>query len=307
MIENLKKSKNIGIIVADHKNLDFVAVALVLFFIAKKFEKNVYYNLNKNLEIFPLLEANPQIVLTTKKQLSDVFYEKNDDGIKLFLTPQDKNMTLDDLNFELINSKGNVSCDLIVTIGFKNLKSLEDISLFNAEKARIINIDNNQLNKNFGEINLVENGSSLSKILFKNLDECIMNEKIASILLSGVKEGELGTIQKLTERGGKFETKDKFKSLISVINKIEYEENIYFSELEDLEESHIPFILQVIKTCLFVPDFILILKNRKCVFYLQDKDTLEKIKTTFDAQIKNDGGIFSKENISKKEILNILK
>ena len=307
MIENLKKSQNIGIIVADHKNLDFVAVALVLFFIAKKFEKHVYYNLNKNLEIFPLLEANPQIVLTTKKQLSDVSYEKNDEGIKLFLTPQDKDMTLDDLNFELINAKGNITCDLIITIGFKNLKSLENISLFNAEKARIINIDNNQLNKNFGGINLVENGSSLSKILFKNLDECIMDEKIASILLSGVKEGELGTIQKLAERGGKFETKDKFKSLISTINKIEYEGNIYFAELEDLEESHIPFILQVIKTCLFVPDFILILKNKKCVFYLQNEETLEKIKTTFEAQVKNDGGIFSKENISKKEILNILK
>jgi len=307
MIEDLKKAQNIGIIVADHKNIDFVAVALVLFFICKKFEKHVYYNLNKDLGIFPEFESNPQIVLTTKKQLSDVFYEKNSNGIKLILTPQDKDITLEDITSELINAKGNIVCDLIITIGFKNLKTLEENPHFDTSKAKIINIDNNQLNKNFGVINLVENNASLSKILFKNLDECIMDKNIASLLLAGVKEGELGTIQKLTERGGKFEIKNAFESLIPVLNKIEYERNIYLAEIEKIDETHVPFILRAIKNCLEIPNFILIYNNKNCIFYSQEETILEKIKTNFDAQIKNNGGIFLKENITKKEILNTLK
>lgn len=307
MIEDLKRAQNVGIIVADHKNIDFVAVALVLFFICKKFEKHVYYNLNKELGIFPEFESNPQIVLTTRKQLSDVFYEKDSNGIKLILTPQDKDITLDDLTSELINAKGNILCDLIITIGFKNLKALEENSYFDTTKAKIINIDNNQLNKNFGTINLVENNSSLSKILFKNLDECIMDENIASLLLAGVKEGELGTIQKLTERGGKFEMKNALKSLLPILNKVEYEKNIYFAEIEKIDESHIPSILRAIKNCLEIPSFILIYNKNNCIFYSQDEIVLEKIKTNFDAQIKNNGGIFIKENITKKEILNTLK
>ena len=92
MIEDLKKSQNIGIVIADHENVDFVATALVLFLITKKLNKQAYYKLNKNLPIFPQLKTIPQIVLSVNKQISDIFYEKTDKSIKLFLTPQDRDI-----------------------------------------------------------------------------------------------------------------------------------------------------------------------------------------------------------------------
>ncbi len=310
MIEDLKKSQNIGIVIADHENIDFVATALVLFLIAKKLNKQVYYKLNKNLPIFPQYENTPQIVLSISKQISDIFYEKTDKSIKLFLTPQDKNISLTDLNCEIINSKENTCCELIIAIGFKNPKELEDATkndFKDINKAKIINIDNSHLNKRFGQINLIENGASVSKVLLNNLDESIIDKNIASLLLAGVREGEIGTIQKLTEKGGKLDTVHKIKNLVSVLNKIEFIENVYLSETNNLNESNIPFVLQIIKDYLFIPNFILIFNNENCIFYSKDSEMLEKIKNHFNAQIKNNGGIFSKEKLDKEEILNILK
>lgn len=309
MIEDLKKSQNIGIVIADHENVDFVATALVLFLITKKLNKQAYYKLNKNLPIFPQLKTIPQIVLSVNKQISDIFYEKTDKSIKLFLTPQDRDISSENLKCEIINSKESPCCDLIIGIGFKNSKELENASndFANINNVKIINIDNSHLNKRFGQINLIENGASVSKVLCNNLDENIIDKNIASVLLAGVKEGEIGTIQKLTEKGGKLDTVNKIKSLISVLNKTEFKENIYLSEINNLNELDIPFILQIIKDYLFIPNFILIFNNKHCIFYSKNSDVLEKIKNHFNAQIKNNGGIFSKENLDKKEVLNILK
>lgn len=309
MIEDLKKSQNIGIVIADHENIDFVATALVLFLIVKKLNKQAYYRLNKNLPIFPQPKTIPQIVLSVNKQISDIYYEKTDTSIKLFLNPQNENISLEDLKCEIIESKKSPCCDLFIGIGFKNLKEFENASndFTNINNVKIINIDNSHLNKRFGQINLIENGASVSKVLYNNLDEKIIDKNIASLLLAGVKEEEIGTIQKLTEKGGKLDTINKIKSLNSVLNKTELNKNIYLSEISSLNELDVPFILQIIKDYLSMPSFILIFNNKNCIFYSKDNDILEKIRNHFNAQIKNNGGIFSKDNLNKEEILNILK
>lgn len=309
MIEDLKKSQNIGIVIADHENIDFVTVALVFFLIAKKINKQVYYKLNNELPIIPQSGFIPQIVLSVKKQILDIYYEKTENSVKLFLTPKNEDISLDDLKCEILNSGENVYCDLVISIGFKTLKELEDAlkNDFKINGADIINIDNSHLNKRFGKINLIENGASVSKVLFNNLEEDLVDRNIASLLLAGIKEGEIETIQKLIEKGGKTDTVYKIKSLISVLNKIEFKQDVYLSEIDDLDESDIPFILKIIKDYFSIKDFILIFNKKNCIFYSNKKDVLEKIKLHFNAQIKNNGGIFSKENLNKEEILNILK
>jgi len=311
MIEDLKKAKNIGIVISNYENVDHVATALTLFLIAKKLNKPVYYKLNKSLSIFPQMEkSNPQIVVTVEKEIADIFYEKTEKSIKLFLTAKDKKISPSDFTCNIMNLNQNICCDLIITIGFKDFKEIEDeagADFENIYNAEIINIDNSHLNKRFGKVNLIENGSSLSKVLFNNLEENLIDKNIASLILSGVKEGEIETAQKLGEKGGKLDTVYKIRSLISVLNSMEAEENIYISQMNTLEASDVPFILQILKEYLHVPEFILIFNNKDCIFYLKDEDNLEKIKVHFNAQIKNKGGIFSKENLDKEEVLNILK
>ncbi|MDD4661730.1 MAG: hypothetical protein PHG24_00405 [Candidatus Pacebacteria bacterium] len=310
MIEDLKKSKNIGIIIANNEDIDFAIVNLAFILIAQKLNKNIYYRINNNLPFFPICEDAPQIILNVKKQISDIYYEKSNEGIKLFLTPKENDISLEDFNCKLINAKEKKSLDLVIAVGFKSLKDLErsvQEDFTEISKAHIINIDNNHLNKVYGNVNLIENGTSLAKILFKNLEEELFDENIASLLLAQIKEEDFKVVKKLTEQGAKIDTKNKILNLISILNKIELQENIYLAEIEELNEVDIPFILSTIKDCLFIKNFILIFNKNNCVFYLEDKKALEKIKENFNAQIKNIGGIFLKENLDKEEVLNILK
>ncbi|MDD4358586.1 MAG: hypothetical protein PHY30_02095 [Candidatus Pacebacteria bacterium] len=311
MIEDLKKAKNIGIIVSNYEGIDHVATALSLFLIVKKLNKPVYYKANESLPIVPLLpKSTPQIVLTVEKEIEDIFYEKTEKNIKLFLTPKEKNISLSDFTCNIMNLDQSACCDIIIAIGFNDFEELEKAAASdfeNLHNADIINIDNNVSNKKFGKTNLVEENSSLSKILFDNLEEEIIDKNIASILISGLKENELNTIKELGEKGGKLDTKYKLKSLVFTLNSMETEEDIYISQIDGLLETPgIPFILQIIKEYFLVPNFILIFKEN-CIFYLENEKILEKIKNAFNPQIKNNGGMFTKADLSKEEVLNILK
>lgn len=305
MIEYLNKSQTIGIAIADYENIDFLTTALVLILLAKKQNKQTFFKLNNNLPINPNLETSPQIVLNVRKPVSDVFYEKTENSIKLFLTPESKNISLDDLLCEIINPKENIKCDLVIAIGFKTLKELESSS-FDINKTTIINIANSHLNRRFGKVNLIENGASVSKVLFNNIED-IVDKNIATLLLMGVKEGEIGTIQKLIEKGGERNNEKKMQDLTSVLNKMEFNQNTYISEVSNLDEASIPFILKIIKDYFSIKNLVLIFNQNSSIFYAEDEEILNKIKTHFNAQVKNKGGMFKKENLTKEELLNVLK
>lgn len=301
MLEYLNKAKTISIVISDYENIDFVASTLVLFLLLKN--KKIYYKINNNLPFKEEFKTTPQIIFTIKQPILDIYYEKTKNNTKLFLTPQNKDVSSSDLSYEIVTSKENIDCDLIISIGFKTLKALENmITIHNAD---IINIDHSHLNKRFGKVNLIENNASISKILFSNLEK-VIDKNMASLLLAGVKQGEIGTIEKLTEKEGKLDTVYKVKSLVQVLNKMELKDGLYLSEIDDLNESDIPFILKIIKDFFLIKDFILLFNKRNCIFFSQNKKLLENIQLNFNAQIKNSGGIFKKENLTKNEILNTL-
>jgi len=288
MIEELRKSENIGIVIKDDKDKEATLVNLALILLCLKLNKKIHYRLNNDLPLLPICEPCPQIVLTVQKQIADIFYEKSNEGIKLFLTPKENNLSKEDFYCELKNKEEKINLDLIISIGFKSLKELEQ----NLEKtsvlideAKIINLDNSHLNKVFGDINLIENEVPLSKIFLKNIEEEFLDENILNLFSSEI----------------------KIESLLTVFSKIEIQKNIFLAEVNNLKEDEIPFILSTLKDCLFIQNFILIFNKNNCVFYLEDKEVLNNMKETFDAQIKNNGGIFSKENLSKEDLINILK
>jgi len=288
MIEELRKSENIGIVIKDDKDKDIALVNLAFILLCLKLNKKIHYRFNNNLPLLPVCEPCPQIVLTVQKQIADIFYEKSNEGIKLFLTPKENNLSKEDFCCELKNKEEKTNLDLIVSIGFKSLKELEkniENESVSIENTQIINIDNSHLNKIFGNINLIENGVPLSKIFLKNIEEEFLDENISSL----------------------FSSEGKVESLLNVFSKIEIEKNVFLAEIDNLKENEIPFILSTLKDCLFIQNFILIFNKKNCVFYLENKEILNKVKETFNAQIKNNGGIFSKENLSKEDLINILK
>ena len=310
MFEEIKKAKNVGIIIRDDKNKDAVASAIALFLISKNINKSVHYKINKNSTVFPeKQEYPPKIVLTFEKELSDLFYEKEKNKTRLFLTPKDKNFSLKDLNYELVKSKREVCCDLIIAIGFKNFRELEIDAQENFESlygAKIINIDNNHLNKRFGAINIIENGASISKIVFNNLKNYYDDDLVSTIFLSQIKQGENITKNEILNKGGDIASFQKIEKLISVLSTLEDINNIYLSEI-NTDKNTLVFVINFLKNYLEIPNFMLLLNKRDCISYFENNDYLELIKNHFQVKIKNKGILFSKQNLEKQDILKIFK
>jgi len=304
MKELIEQSKNVAIIINSKDDL-IPGLALLLYIKSK--HKEVFIKIDQSL-IFPNIKSkHSKIVFNTKKEISEIYYEKKANEINVFITPKNI-LSEEDFSCNLIKVNATFCCDSIISIGFKNFKELEtatNSSFKNLYNAKIINIDNSHLNKRFGTVNLIENNTSISKIIFNNLEDDL-EETISTFLLAGIPDGEIGTIEKILNKGGKIDSTYRVQSLIKTIGKLEKQNNIYISEISNIENQDIPFIIQFLKICLQIPCFMLILNKETCIFYSKDEELLEKIKNNFDAKQKNNGVIFRKKNLNKQEILNIL-
>jgi len=115
--------------------------------------------------------------------VSQIFYEKNDEALKIHLTVESGNIKKDNIAFYFSETKP----DLIIALGVKDytaeLAGRLDSFGFLLDSP-ILNIDNGTENKKFGKINLLES-CSLSEIILKLHDGAIKKE-LADCLLSGV-------------------------------------------------------------------------------------------------------------------------
>jgi len=119
-------------------------------------------------------------------QISQIYYEKNDDGLKIHLTLENGNIKKDNIAFYFSETKP----DLIITLGVKNYqeelsKKLNPFGFL--LDSPILNIDtltdSVQENKNFGKINLVGK-VSLSEIVFSLSN--VLSKELATCLLTGL-------------------------------------------------------------------------------------------------------------------------
>jgi nanoRNase/pAp phosphatase (c-di-AMP/oligoRNAs hydrolase) len=111
------------------------------------------------------------------------------DVFEIYITPEKE--TIDPRDFSFIPAK--FKYDLIITLGCTNLDDLGPLKEKNSDlffEVPLVNIDNSNLNENFGQLNLVDlNTSSVSEIvaeLAKNLGEQNIDEKCAQSFLAGL-------------------------------------------------------------------------------------------------------------------------
>lgn len=164
-------SKNIYLIPSESP--EAIASALALFYTLKELGKNVNIiieNLPESLKFLsPSLDfisypKNFVISIPNKVAgISQIFYEKNDDALKIHLTLESGNIKKDNISFYF----SEIKPDLIITIGVKDY-ALELSNKLNSFgfllDSPILNVDNSKDNKNFGKINLVEE-KSLAEII----------------------------------------------------------------------------------------------------------------------------------------------
>jgi len=191
----ISDSKNIYLL--SSKEPEAVASMLALFYTLKNLGKNVNLingALPENLSFLtPSLDfvSYPKnfviSVPSTVTQISQVYYEKTNDALKIHLTLESGNIKKDNLSFYFAEAKP----DLIITVGIKDYSKelLGDLDSFGfLLDSPVLNIDREQDNKKFGKINVLEENSLPEIILglIKNIDKDPIKKELALCLLCGI-------------------------------------------------------------------------------------------------------------------------
>jgi hypothetical protein len=194
----INEAKNIYLIPSEEP--EAITSTMALFYTLKELNKNVNLvldNLPENLKFLaPSLDfiSYPKnfviSVPNSVAQVSQIYYEKNSDALKIHLTLENGNIKKDNIAFYFAEAKP----DLIITIGIKDYaKELEeklnsfgfllDSPILNIDTSTPLSAGNKQDNKKFGKINMLQEGS-LSEVIL-SLRENITRES-ATCLLAGL-------------------------------------------------------------------------------------------------------------------------
>ena len=209
----IQRSQSILIVPAPEAQGDSFGSALALFFTLKELGKNANISFaDKIPEKFSFLIDSAQkpiqdfviSVDTSGKDISKMYYEKNEKDLKIYLTLSTGALEGKDLSLaprikteaspETPQSSFDKNPDLIIVLGAESLDGIGENFTKNPGlfyETTILNIDNHPLNENFGEINLIEASSSLAEItteLIKSLDptEELLSGRVATCLLTGI-------------------------------------------------------------------------------------------------------------------------
>ena len=186
----ISDSKSIYLVTSQEP--EAITSTMALFYTLKDLGKNVNLVLENLPENLKFLSPSLDFISYPKNfvisipnsiaQISQIYYEKNDDALRVHLTLENGNIKKDNISFYFSEKKP----DLIITLGVqdyvKELSNKLDSFGFLLDST-ILNIDNNQDNKKFGKINLLGEQSLAEKIF--DLSETI-NKESAICLLTGI-------------------------------------------------------------------------------------------------------------------------
>ncbi len=199
-LEDVKKlvseAKNICLIPSEQEP-ESIPNALALFYTLKELGKNVNLIIQNFPERFNFLVPSLDFISQPKNfvisiprraaDVSQVYYEKNEDSLKIHLTIDKGNIKKDNISFYFSDAKP----DLVITLGILDFQSdlsrrLDSFGFI--LDTPLVNIDNHQENKKFGKVNIVEQ-KSISEItldVVKSIDQNLLEKNVATCLLAGL-------------------------------------------------------------------------------------------------------------------------
>jgi len=224
----IDNSKNV-VIVSNKEDFgqDALGAATGTFF-ALKNKKSVFAPRDKNPEeLVGFLKETAErkkFVVSFSNEVSEVFYEKRGNGLDLYLVPKNINdVDLKNFSCKIVSDKEQdplSSPPVFDTVIAFNINSFQELENYFEEdigsiyQCAVINISNKPGNENYGEVNLIDEKSSLSEkvVLLLETAQAEINEKAASFLLWGIASSlksfktpqALGIIKKLVQEGGHF-------------------------------------------------------------------------------------------------------
>ncbi|QQG44895.1 MAG: hypothetical protein HYW89_02680 [Candidatus Sungiibacteriota bacterium] len=198
--EQIEKSGHLVFLVPESPTLDCLAASEVLASILAKRNKKVGFagsltpETIPNADLFPYLRTPPQPLRefvvsldTSQISLGELRYEKHDNRVEIILSPNSLPIEKNQISFRA----GNILCDSVLTLGLKDVEGdRPELPPEFFTEHPIINIDNADDNKYFGEINLVDaKRSSLSEIVYELvslLTGAALEKEHATLLLAGI-------------------------------------------------------------------------------------------------------------------------
>lgn len=169
-----------------------ITSTLALFYTLKDLGKNVNLLLDSLPENLKFLSPSLDFISYPKNfvlaipnsvaQISQIYYEKNDEALKVHLTLENGTIKKDNISFYFTEAKP----DLVITIGIKDYQKelagkLDSFGFL--LDSPVLNIDNSKDNQKFGKINLIGE-SSLSEIIFTLADD--IKKEPSECLLAGL-------------------------------------------------------------------------------------------------------------------------
>ncbi|MDD5098188.1 MAG: hypothetical protein PHD31_00470 [Candidatus Pacebacteria bacterium] len=332
---SIEAARNIGILTKINANDDATGTTLALFFALKNINKNVFFVGNQIPEkITELLKGKEQkkFHISFKEDVSEVYYEKKDNGIELYLTPKNSNINSESFSCKVVSSLESLSSgsnyDLLITIGIQEFQDVEALCSSDLDQlygCTVVNIDTNLSNQNYGEINLIEDSQSLSQYfscILKFLGKEYSNKEVSSFLLYGLVSSNkntsnrknIPTIRWLFKHDGELSLLSKevpqIKLLELTLKNMNFVEDtdIYISALSEknLIENNatskdLVFVVEKIKLFFKIPSFLLLWESRtsplsvKGVIYSDRKLLVQKIMGNFKGVSKGSGAMFATE------------
>src|SRR3989344_1310310 len=201
----IREAKNVCVIPSENNESESIPDALALFYILKELNKNVSLLIQDFPEKFNFLVPSLDFISSPKNfvisvprnvaEVSQVYYEKNEENLKIHLTIDKGRITKDHVSFYFSEPKP----DLAITLGIKDFQSrlssqldafgfILDAPIANIDTETPLDTNNQEENKKVGAINIIEK-KSLSEItldIIKSIDENLITKNVADCLLTGL-------------------------------------------------------------------------------------------------------------------------
>ncbi len=200
LIDTLQSSTNILVTVSSNPSVDQLAACVALTIALNKLDKHATAVFSGEIpETIDFLKPEDTIEKNTdslrdfiialdKTKADKLRYKVEDKVVKIFITPYRTSITSDDLNF----SQGDFNVDAVLALGVREQQQLDQAITAHGRilhDATVLGI-HNQTGSELGSINWIDtNASSLSELaamLLKQLDKKVMDEQIATALLTGI-------------------------------------------------------------------------------------------------------------------------
>ncbi len=200
VVDHLKQARNILVTVRNSPTADLLSACIGLALALDKMDKHVAAvfsgEVPSTLEFLKpeeTIEQNPDslrdfIIALDKSKADKLRYKVEDKVVRIFITPYKTSLSQDDLQF----SQGDFNVDAVVALGAHEQQELDQAITAHGRilhDATVISI-NNTPNGSLGSVNWQDtSASSISELvtkLVKDLNKSVLDDQIATALLTGI-------------------------------------------------------------------------------------------------------------------------